>query len=144
MTALDHRPATRHHGPYASYMDVDRDVEPLFYVGKPGDGVRAAIDVEHLSRDLLANTLEAAGVSLGAYDRETGDLLGVLDPHLITVLCGWLERANKDEQRMHVLAIEARMTVARCVHSDCIETALRPIGTPFACEVHKTTPEGNR
>lgn len=45
--------------------------------------------------------------------------------------------------RVDVLLGEARLTVIRCVHGACVETAVRPIGEPFACELHKHQPEGN-
>lgn len=43
--------------------------------------------------------------------------------------------------RLEVLLGEARLTVARCVHGECIETAVRPIGQPYACEAHMARPE---
>jgi hypothetical protein len=45
--------------------------------------------------------------------------------------------------RFDVLLGEARLAVTRCVHGQCTETAVRPIGDHFACELHKTSPEGN-
>lgn len=45
--------------------------------------------------------------------------------------------------RLDVLLGEARLTVARCVHDGCIETAVRPIGQPYACEIHTSRSEGN-
>jgi hypothetical protein len=46
-------------------------------------------------------------------------------------------------RRLDVLLGESRQTVTRCVHGSCIETAMRPIGAAFACELHKQQPEGN-
>lgn len=143
MTALDERPAV--HGPYETFMDVDRDVDHLIFIGKPGDGVRSVVEVGALTRDLLLDTLERCGVVLGEYEREAADLLGVLDPHLIQVWCGWLERANRGPEVMRLrrelaftqaLAADSRMRVTRCVHGGCVETGLRPAGTPYACEIH--------
>lgn len=45
-------------------------------------------------------------------------------------------------QRLTVLLDEARLAVTRCVHGQCTETAVRPIGASFACEIHKSRPEG--
>lgn len=43
--------------------------------------------------------------------------------------------------RLDALLGEARLTVTRCVHGACIETAVRPIGQPYACELHTTHAE---
>ena len=43
--------------------------------------------------------------------------------------------------RLDVLLGEARLTIARCVHGACTETAVRPIGQPYACEIHTSSPE---
>lgn len=135
------------HGPYD---DMGQLADAVHHVYLSSTGVpRGPVEMAWINRGDLLSSLLSAGVRLGAYDMHLIEQFGTLKPEAVAAVCGWIKRAHLDvlertldEARdTDTQLLEARLAMTRCVHGECVESGIRPVGQPFACELHKTTTE---
>jgi hypothetical protein len=87
------------HGPYQTYTEAMNAADALRDAvhaadagGTMTEAVRAAR--RQAAADYLVDGLAAAGVELGAYDRRIAAWLSTWEAETVTVVLGWVQRAN--------------------------------------------------
>jgi hypothetical protein len=148
MTALDHRPAVRVHGPYDDYAAACADVESMFYLGGAlGTGVRPAVEVARLAYATLSGSLAAHRVALGGYDMDVASQIGQFEPQIIAVVAGWIERAYSAGQDSILGGVQSMLDdpaavlgrdvrLIRCAATGCQNVELLPVGSTLLCPDH--------
>lgn len=87
----DSAPPASPHGPYNTEREAFNDSQHIYETARR-DRVRGSMT--RANAGALREALTAAGVELGAYDQTTIMWVAGWEPQLVTVITGWIARAN--------------------------------------------------